>query len=623
MIDHRGRRAGGQEAGARQWRLVTLLILHFCPFALVPLAVLPLAAQQVPPLPGAPHVLTVARAPDSTLWVGTYGDGIFLLRRGAESWEQHLPDTTPGSISWGFVHAFAFGADGSAWYGTVGNGWGRSTDGGRTWTNWTFSALGPEYQYVVPDGIVLRGDTVYVATADGIKLSWDAGATWRVITDTTGARTARDSVWGIVRNQYLLALAVGPDGGLWLSHLKGLERSRDGGRSWKRWLTGSARIRAILPLGPDSALVGTENALLLIDARGNALRAEPVPVGDLPPVVQQLGRGPSGAIVAATAGGPLPVWHGDVAFATGRDPRVDFATSALPLSGGRWLVGTPVGLRVGGDSLAREPLPRIPAGVAAPVAPLHAWFERPLAPEDQPYIDQTYRYGSTMGGNFQQHQGVEFNAGEGTPVHAIGDGEVAHAGPAEAGALTVAIRHDRPLEVNGRRWVLYSVYYHNSRLETEAGRRVRAGELIARVGHTGRATNEHLHLEVHATPVDSVRAVVDPDVRYPPHSTNPELWLEPLRGTGIVAGRVVDAAGVPVRQARIYGLVKPAPRETPFAFVETYGDRTRGTPAYEEHFAVSDVPAGAYLLWVEIGGRRVMRRIRVAPGMVTWVEFRP
>jgi murein DD-endopeptidase MepM/ murein hydrolase activator NlpD len=261
--------------------------------------------------------------------------------------------------------------------------------------------------------------------------------------------------------------------------------------------------------------------------------------------------------------------------------------------------------------------------VARPAEPRHTWFERPLAPEDQPYIDQTYRYGSTMGGNFQQHQGVEFNAGEGTPVHAVGDGVVMHAGPAEAGALTVAIRHDRPLEADGRRFVVYSVYYHNSRLETEAGRRVRAGEVIARVGHTGRATNEHLHLEVHATPVDSLPLVLDPAVRYPPHSTNPELWIEPLPGTGMVAGRVLDAGGNPVRQARVYGLVKPAPRETPFSFAETYGDRARGTPAYGEHFAVGDVPAGSYQLWVEIAGQRVDRRIRVAPGMVTWVEFRP
>src|SRR5262249_47000543 len=97
----------------------------------------------------------------------------------------------------------------------------------------------------------------------------------------------------------------------------------------------------------------------------------------------------------------------------------------------------------GGDSL-RAALAD-PGGhlrdLSKPDKPKHLWFQRPISLDDQPYIDQTYRYGSTMGGYFQQHQGVEFNNGNGTPVHAIGGGTVVWAGPAEAGALTVAIRH--------------------------------------------------------------------------------------------------------------------------------------------------------------------------------------
>jgi hypothetical protein len=618
MIDERRGSAAAGQRGSRAWWWSVDFPLLLC-LAATP----PLSSQEIPPLPGTTHVLTLARGPDSTVWAGTYGDGIFALRPGAARWEQYRPDTVPGTISWGFVHAFAFGADGSTWYGTVGNGWGRSRDGGRTWSNWTFSELGPEYQYVAPDGIVVRGDTVYVATADGVKLSADGGATWRVITDTVGARTARDSVHGTIRSQYVLALATGPAGDLWLSHPRGLERSRDGGRSWRGWATGTARIRAILPLSGDSLLVGTDNALLLLEAGGDALRAEPVPVGDVPHAVQQFARSSSGAIAAATPEGAIPVWHGEIGAAEPCDPHRDFSTSVLPLPAGRWLVGSPRGIRVDGGASAQPCAPPPPVPTAMPAEPRHTWFQRPVWPEDQPDIDQTYRYGSTMGGNFQQHQGVEFNAAEGTPVHAVGDGAVALAGPAEAGALTVAIRHDRSFEAGGRRYTIYSVYYHNSRLETQVGQRVRAGDVIARVGNTGRATNEHLHLEVHAAPVDSLPLVVDPAMRFPPYTSNPELWIEPLAGTGLVAGRVVDAGGAPVRQARVYGLVKPGPRETPFSFAETYGDRARGTPAYEEHFAVSDVPAGTYLLWVEIAGKRVYRRARVAPGMVTWVEFQP
>src|ERR1051325_184844 len=89
-------------------------------------------AQSIPPLPDSSgwgvHVLALARAPDSALWVGTYGQGIFVLRRGAASWEQirSSSDTAAHAISWDFVHAFGFGPKGEVWYGTVGNGWGLS-----------------------------------------------------------------------------------------------------------------------------------------------------------------------------------------------------------------------------------------------------------------------------------------------------------------------------------------------------------------------------------------------------------------------------------------------------------------------------------------------------------------
>jgi hypothetical protein len=44
---------------------------------------------------------------------------------------------------------------------------------------------------------------------------------------------------------------------------------------------------------------------------------------------------------------------------------------------------------------------------------------------------------------------------------------------------------------------------------------------------------------------------------------------------------------------------------------------------FGEHFAIGDVPAGDYVLGVEIEGRRVFRKVRVAAGRVTQVELRP
>jgi murein DD-endopeptidase MepM/ murein hydrolase activator NlpD len=142
------------------------------------------------------------------------------------------------------------------------------------------------------------------------------------------------------------------------------------------------------------------------------------------------------------------------------------------------------------------------------------------------------------------------------------------------------------------------------------------------VGNTGRATNDHMHLEVHAAPGEDVKFIVDSLEKFPPYTTNPELWIAPPENTGIVAGQVWDSAGQPVRGARIYGLRKTEPRETPLSYVETYRDKAHSHPLYHDHFAIGGVPPGNYEVGTEIDGRHVWRRIRVEAGKLTWVVFR-
>lgn len=486
------------------------------------------------------HVLAAARDSAGGLWLGTYGQGIYRLASGDTAWTSFRHDSSGQSISHDFVQAIAFGPRGEIWYGTVGNGWGLSRDGGRTWKNWTFEQLGPEWQYVAPNGIATRGDTTVIATADGLQVTADEGASWTAIGDSVGPRAKgpADTALRLLASEYVRRLAADRQG--WtVTTLRGSERLRYTDRGW-----------VARPLG--AAAFSPANAVLI---------------------------------------------------------------------GRQQYRGTPCGLRPAVDTL---PCLRGPAPDARPPKePRTIWFRRPIARPDNVYIDQTYRYGSTMGGNFQQHQGVEFNNPDGTPVHAIGAGRVVYAGPAEAGALTVSIRHDNTVTANGRRYRVYSTYYHNSSLAVKVGRRVRSGQVIARVGNTGRATNDHLHLEMAASPTDSIGAIVDSLQRFPPYTTNPELWIAPLPGTGIVAGQVFDAAGHPVPQARIYGIEKREPIETPYSYAETYGDKAHPHPLYGEHFAVSDVPVGSYVLGTEIDGKRVLREVTVEEGMLTWVVFKP
>lgn len=605
------------------------------------------------------HVLSVERAPNGATWVGTYGDGIYVWGPRAESWH-HIPQSE-GGLSWGFVNSIAFRDSSTVWYGTVGNGFGVTTDGGATWRNWTFSQLGPEWQYVAPDGIRIRGDTVYIATADGLRITSNRGATWRCVQGAdgvTGGSESRDDGCteriNSLPSKYLLSLDVSREGVIWVGHLNGLSMSPDAGRTWTTTQSegvAGANVRAIL-VDDTAVWAATETSIFVDSSRTGTFSIADIRVPGFeglpgspraflaPPrveIVPQFGARPGTPVPPPPQVVTLPpaiaTSYGMVARLNQGDYRIYYlgAADRFRPAGDIWalawwgppfrpLAGAGSGLNrfLAGDLPFSDLFLSEPA--AQPAQPKHAWFARPVSAADgNTHIDGTYRYGSTMGGRFQQHQGVEFNNPAGTPVRAIGDGTVVFAGAAEQGANTVAIRHDRRLNDQ----YVFSSYYHNTSLAVSAGQRVRAGDVIARVGNTGRATNDHLHLEVHVAPGTDSSRIVHPDVRFPPHTVNPQLWIEPLPGTGTVAGQVFNAAGEPVAGARIHGLVLPYPAETPFSFAETYQDRARSDPAYGEHFAVGDVPSGDYTLGVRVDGERVWRRVRVRPGLVTWVEFRP
>jgi murein DD-endopeptidase MepM/ murein hydrolase activator NlpD len=86
------------------------------------------------------------------------------------------------------------------------------------------------------------------------------------------------------------------------------------------------------------------------------------------------------------------------------------------------------------------------------------------------------------------HEGIDLPAPTGTPVMAAADGEVVYAGNGIRGyGNLVVLQHEGDL---------LTVYAHNSALHVSAGQAVRAGERIAQVGQTGRASGPHLHFEV-------------------------------------------------------------------------------------------------------------------------------
>ncbi len=565
------------------------------------------------------HILALGRARDGAIWAGTYGDGIWVLRPGAAAWEQARAEPAP-------VVAFAFTSRGDVWYGTAGDGWGTSRDGGREWRAWDASELGPRSRYVAPNGLALRGDTVFVGTSDGIRFTRDRGATWA---------SAGDSGAGALPSPYVLTLAAARDTGLWVSTLKGVGQWRPRGPFVPMDPSPvpalGPRVRAIFVVRGEKAVVpvvlGGEQCLGTFRPKRRQEPAAWVCVAMLmrgaPPegrVMRAIGGCDGLMCAAATASGAIRMrLVGFEVYAPGATARSRDVYAVLPPEAGQpgdTLFGTACGfLRsqpeaclMHGDSL----------GVSAPAARPHATFGRPIALADQPFIDQTVRYGATAGG--APEPGVVFDEPAGTQVVAVGAGTVVHAGPAGEEGLTVAIRHDSVVTATGQRLFVFSTYARNARLLVSAGQHVARGQAIAYVGAGGRASRPQLLLEVHAAPTDDPQQIL---AAGSPYAVNPELWIDPLPGTGAVAGQVVDSAGQPVPHARIYGLIKPEPQETPFSYAETYGEGAHPDPLLHEQFAVTDVPAGEYDVGVTIGNTKVFRHIRVEAGKLTWVEFRP
>ncbi|MGD8105784.1 murein DD-endopeptidase MepM [Pantoea sp. FN0302] len=90
-------------------------------------------------------------------------------------------------------------------------------------------------------------------------------------------------------------------------------------------------------------------------------------------------------------------------------------------------------------------------------------------------------------GRVAPHKGVDFAVPVGTPVLAVGDGEVVQAKRSSGAGNYVAIRH-------GRQYM--TRYMHMKKLLVKPGDKVKRGDRIGLSGNTGRSTGPHLHYEI-------------------------------------------------------------------------------------------------------------------------------
>ena len=247
----------------------------------------------------------------------------------------------------------------------------------------------------------------------------------------------------------------------------------------------------------------------------------------------------------------------------------------------------------------------------------HFYFIRPIAADEINWPLDDYRYGAQFPGLPDViHTGVDIPAPLNTPIMAAGDGVVTWAGwdlfgrqipPSEDSyGIAVAIKHD--FGYNDLR--LYTIYAHMARVDVVPGQRVKAGDPLGVIGVTGFTTGPHVHFEVRVESGDYYA------------TRNPELWMAPPQGWGVLAGRLMNTNGSLLKGHSLY--VRNRETDTVHT-IHSYNSNVKvsSDDYYNENLVLSDLPAGEYLISIEYEKDTwFSTQISIRPGAVSYFSFR-
>ncbi len=259
----------------------------------------------------------------------------------------------------------------------------------------------------------------------------------------------------------------------------------------------------------------------------------------------------------------------------------------------------------------RPPLYPVPWAVSAYD---HFYFARPIAADNVNWPLADYRYGGVFFAPNIVHTGVDIDANEETQILAAGPGTVVSAdwglyteapgNQSDPYGQAVVVRHD--FGYKGQ--TLYTIYAHMSRIIAVVGQRVETGDVLGLVGATGATTGPHLHFEVRMGENTFYRTY------------NPELWMAPPQGWGVLAGRLTDEDGKLLNQFIVE--VRPMPSEVPLRTVKTYAEGSvNSDPYYNENLVLSDLPAGLYKITFEYKEKRLQFWTEIYAGQITYFTF--
>jgi len=243
----------------------------------------------------------------------------------------------------------------------------------------------------------------------------------------------------------------------------------------------------------------------------------------------------------------------------------------------------------------------------------HFYFARPIAATYPAATDTGYLYGGLYFGPENAHSGIDLPAPRGAEVLAAGPGTVVWAGVGlysgwaentqDPYGLAVAIRHDFGYQNEP----LYTIYAHMDEIDVVVGQWVATGDVLGNVGDTGLTTGPHLHFEVRLGENDFWK------------TRNPDLWIAPPQGYGVLAGRVMKTDGKPMESSLV--IIQSLVTQE-FYNIKTYAPLTVNSDAYyHENLVLGDLPAGQYEINIPYGALNRKVIVEIRPGQVTYFTF--
>jgi murein DD-endopeptidase MepM/ murein hydrolase activator NlpD len=199
-------------------------------------------------------------------------------------------------------------------------------------------------------------------------------------------------------------------------------------------------------------------------------------------------------------------------------------------------------------------------------------------------------------------------------VLAAADGEVVFAGDDKLTLIAwvtgfygnvIVLKHELAGET------FFTLYGHLYKIDVAVGQVVKAGDQIGEVGATGSAIGSHLHFEVRRGKNDYKS------------TRNPELWLMPLEGTGVLAGMILDEAGNVVKgtinvQRVENGTFDPLS----VGSASTYPRETiNSDDVWNETFVLGEILVGEYRLSLVHNGMVYEQIVNIEAGRLTLVKF--